>query len=203
MLDGWVEWRSVSCPKRPPNPPKTCNFGAPKPAIWGISGAPVAVPIPAQNDPQTHSKFAISGAPNQQFWRGLGGSRRSGGGLGGSWGVPGGPGGLPGGSRGRPGGLLGASREAPGGLGESLGGSWAVPGGPWGLLEGVPGGPEGVPGGSRGVLGGSWKGSRGVWGRSWGPRTPRKLILDRFGADVGWNSAPGTTENCSFPLGFC
>ena len=109
------------------------------------------------------------------------------------------PGGLPGASRGAPGGLPGGSQVSRG----VLGGSWAVPGGPWGLLWGVPGGPGGVPRGSRGVLGGSWKGSRGVWGRSWGPRTPRKLILDRFGADVGWNSAPGTTENCSFPLGFC
>ena len=28
----------------------------------------MAVPIPAQSDPQTNSKFAISGCPNKQFW---------------------------------------------------------------------------------------------------------------------------------------
>merc|ERR1711933_660673 len=57
QVDWWMDGLSGgpdSCPKRPPHPSKNCNFGVPKSAILGVSGAPVAVPMPAPNDPQTH-----------------------------------------------------------------------------------------------------------------------------------------------------
>ena len=162
--------------------------------------------MPAQNDPQTQSKFAISGARNQQFWGSRGVPGGPGGGPGCSWGVPGGlegsrgaPGGLPGGSRGRPGGLLAASREAPGGLGESLGGVLGGPGRPLGPSWGGPGGSWGGPGRS-------WRGLGRGPGGSWaflGPQDPpRRQILDRFGADLGSNLGPGTPENNCFSCVF-
>ena len=199
QVDWWMGGLSGdpdSCPKRPPNPLKICNFGVPKSAILGVSGAPVAVPMPAPNDPQTHSKFAIPGARNQQFWGSRGVPGGPGGGPGCSWGVPGGlegsrgaPGGLPGGSRGAPGGVPGGSWQPPGRLpgvsGSPWGESWGVPGGPWGPLGGVRGGPGGVPGGPGGVLGGV----PGGLGRSWGPRTPPEAdfgpIWGRFGVELG------------------
>ena len=200
MVDGWVEWRSRFLPKATPQKPrKNCNFGVPKSAILGVSGAPVAIPMPAPKDPQTHSKFAIPGARNQQFWGSRGVPGGPGGGPGCSWGVPGG---LEG-SRGAPGGVPGGSWEPPGRLPGVSGSPWGGPGRSREGLGAFLKGSRGVLGGSRGVLGGSWEGSREVWGRSWGPRIPRKLILDRFGADLGWNLGPGTTENCGFPLGFC
>ena len=59
QVDWWMGGLSGgpdSCPKRPPNPLTSCNFGVTKSAIWGVSKVPVAVPIPAQDDPQTHPK---------------------------------------------------------------------------------------------------------------------------------------------------
>ena len=145
----------------------------------------MAVPIPAQNDPQTHSKIAISGCPNQQFWGSRGLPWRSRclpkttpkpiqnlqfrgpeisnlGGLGGSRGGLGVVLGAPGESRGAwraPGGLPGGSRGRPGGV---PGGSWQPPG----RLPGVSGSPWGRPGGSREALGALLGESGGVLGES-------------------------------------
>ena len=105
------------------------------------------------------------------------------------------PGGVPGASRGAPGGLPGGSRRVSGVLGGVLGGPGRTLGPSWG----VPGGPRGVLGGSREVLGGSWEGFRGILGCFWSPRTPRRPILDRFGADLGSKLDPGPLEHSGFP----
>ena len=128
-----------SCPKRPPNPPTTCNFGMSKSAIWGVSGAPVAVPMTGQNDPQTYSTFAMSAARTLPFWEPRKVPGGPGDGPGASGGVPGGdngglPGGLPGASRRAPGRLPGVSGSpwgVMGGPGRALGPSWGSPGGDW------------------------------------------------------------------------
>ena len=127
------------CPKRPPNPPTMCNFGMSKSAIWGVSGAPVAVPMTGQNDPQTYSTFAMSAARTLPFWEPRKVPGGPGDGPGASGGVPGGdngglPGEHPGASRGAPGRLPGVSGSpwgVMGGPGRALGPSWGSPGGYW------------------------------------------------------------------------
>ena len=174
--------------------------------MLGVSGAPVAVPMPAQNAPQSHSKIAIPEARNQQFGAeisNLGGSGGPEGAWAWSWvllGSPGGSwraaGGLPGASRGAPGSLPGGSRASRGGLGGDLGRSREA-------LGALLGGSRGVLGGSREVLGASWEGSREVLSIPGAPRPPRRPMLDRFGADLGSNLGPGTYENSVFSEGFC
>ena len=132
MVDGWVEWRSRFQPKATPKPIQNLQFRGAQISNFGISGAPVAVPMPA-NPPQSHSKNAIPEARNQQFGD-VGRSRR---GLGVVLGAPGE-------SRG----VLEGSRGAPG---KGPGSSWLF----WGDLGGLPGAPGEGPGGSLGVLGGS------------------------------------------------
>ena len=192
----------------------------------------MAVPILAQSDPQTHSKFALSRCPNKQCWgfrvlpwrsrclpktppnpiqklpfrrpeiSNLGVSGGPEGAWGWSWVLLG----SPGGSWRAPGGLPGASRGAPGSL---PGGSRASRGGLGGDLGGsgealgaLLGGSRGVLGGSREVLGASWEGSREVLSIPGAPRPPRRPMLDRFGADLGSNLGPGTYENSVFPRVF-
>ena len=167
--------------------------------MLGVSGAPVAVPMPAQNAPQSHSKIAIPEARNQQFG-GLGRSRR---GLGVVLGAPGESRGVLEGSRGAPGGVPGGSWEPPGRLPGVSGRPWGDLGRSREALGALLGGSRGVLGGSREVLGASWEGSREVLSIPGAPRPPRRPMLDRFGADLGSNLGPGTYENSVFSEGFC
>ena len=172
--------------------------------------------MPAQNAPQSHSKFAKKKLGSRAVPKGPGGgpgmswvllgSRSPGGSwrdLKGSRGVPDGSRGRPGMSRDVPGGLLGSPGSLPGGSRASRGGLGGDLGRSREALGALLGGSRGVLGGSREVLGASWEGSREVLSIPGAPRPPRRPMLDRFGADLGSNLGPGTYENSVFSEGFC